>query len=302
MLCRNPYAKGPHLFPCGQCMPCRFNRRRVWTHRIMLEAMLKPDNAFVTLTYSDEFLHWTDGGLPTLWPKDFQLFLKRLRKLLEPVKIRFFGCGEYGDASERPHYHLAVFGLPKCGRGNTRFSDEGRCCPSCDAVQAAWGKGRVFLGDLSVHSAQYVAGYVTKKMTDSDDDRLVGRHPEFSRMSLRPGIGHDFMDEVASSLLSYDLDDSLPDVPSVLRHGMRQMPLGRYLRRRLRVLIGRSPDTPEVVLAQMAEEVRALHEASREAPQGFRQKEFARLAVEDGEGKFRQFEARGALYKKRRSL
>lgn len=302
MLCRNPYPKGPHLFPCGQCMPCRFNRRRVWTHRIMLESFLKPDNAFVTLTYDDLSLHWTDGGLPTLWPDDFQLFLKRLRRAMEPIKIRFFGCGEYGDASERPHYHVAIFGMPFCRRGNTRLNDEGRCCPVCDMVSDAWGKGRIFIGDLSVHSAQYVAGYVTKKMTAVDDSRLKGRHPEFSRMSLRPGIGYDFMHDVASSLLSHDLEVSLDDVPSVLRHGMRQMPLGRYLRRRLRVLLGRSPDTPEVVLAQMAEEVRALHESSRSAPQGWRQKEFARLAVDDAEGKFRQFESRTELYKKRRVL
>lgn len=139
-------------------------------------------------------------------------------------------------------------------------------------------------------------------MTGKDDVRLKGRFPEFCRMSLRPGIGFNALDDVASSLLEHNLEGAIDDVPSVLRHGMRQLPLGRYLRRRLRVLIGRSPDTPEVVLAKMAEEVRSLHESSRSAPQGWRQKEFSRLAVEASEGEFRNFEARRRIFEKGKKL
>lgn len=67
-------------------------------------------------------------------------------------------------------------------------------------------------------------------------------------MSLRPGIGAHLMDDVASTLLQYDLVDV--DVPSGLRHGSTIWPLGRYLRRRLRQRVGLQPETPHAAKIQ----------------------------------------------------
>ena len=79
----------------------------------MIEAGQHTDNAFVTLTYADDQL--PDGN--SLCPEDVTKFLKRLRKRIDPVKIRYFLCGEYGEGStSRPHYHLILFGLPSCVR------------------------------------------------------------------------------------------------------------------------------------------------------------------------------------------
>ena len=60
MLCRKPFSKKGAQFGCGQCMACRINRRRIWTHRIMLEALVSPSASFLTLTYNKENL--PDGG------------------------------------------------------------------------------------------------------------------------------------------------------------------------------------------------------------------------------------------------
>lgn len=98
-------------------------------------------------------------------------------------------------------------------------------------------------------------------MTRRDDVRLNGREPEFSRMSLRPGIGHDFMHEVASAFLQFDLDKTESDVPVTLRHGASQLPLGRYLTRNLRKMVGRDEKAPKAVYDKMAEEMRPLREA-----------------------------------------
>ncbi|WP_209313267.1 MULTISPECIES: hypothetical protein [Enterobacterales] len=51
-------------------------------------------NCWLTLTYADEHLPWTEYGFPTLDRRDVTLFLKRLRKAIAPLKIRYFGCGE----------------------------------------------------------------------------------------------------------------------------------------------------------------------------------------------------------------
>lgn len=93
-------------------------------------------------------------------------------------------------------------------------------------------------------SANYIAGYVTKKMTSVSDERLQGRRPEFARMSLKPGIGARALEAVALAMMRSKLDQSMVDVPTGLRHGAEVLRLGRYLRRKLREEIGRSPACP----------------------------------------------------------
>lgn len=91
-------------------------------------------------------------------------------------------------------------------------------------------------------------------MTRSDDARLADRHPEFARMSLRPGIGASYMHDLASVVMEFDLADTEGDVPSSLRHGKRLMPLGRYLRRKLRTYVGMEEKAPQHVLDKIKEE------------------------------------------------
>lgn len=85
-------------------------------------------------------------------------------------------------------------------------------------------------------------------------------------MSLRPGIGANFMHDVASTLMSFNLEQSQADVPSALRHGSRTLPLGRYLRRRLRLLTGKQENASEEILQSLAEEMRPLLEAAKSDP------------------------------------
>lgn len=238
MRCKKPFTMKGVAFGCGQCMMCRIDRRRVWVHRMALEALTHPESAFVTLTYDKE--HLPHGG--SLVPRDLQLWLKRLRK--KAGAVRFFGVGEYGDQTWRPHYHVALFG---CGRGHS------------DLIREAWEpRGFIHVGDLTVHSASYVAGYVTKKMTGKDDERLCGRFPEFARMSLRPGIGAPAVQSIAHALLASPAGlkqiDREGDVPGVLRTNGRLMPLGRYLRSKIRDAVGHEfvAENPERIFAESA--------------------------------------------------
>jgi len=264
----------------------------------MLETTLHWDNCFVPLTYSEEELP-SDGSLR---PRHLQLFFKRLRKL---SSVRFYGVGEYGDQTWRPHYHAALFGYPECSRGSTSYNRQGQvsCCDSCARLGELWGRGRIHCGSLTTQSAAYVAGYVTKKMTKADDPRLAGREPEFARMSLRPGIGAHVMDEVASTLLEHGLENQLEDVPVSLRHGTNTLPLGRYLRRRLRERIGRSPNAPEAVLERMEEDLRDLRSDTFSKAAVFQKQEaFRQAVIERNMPRIRQIEGRRNIYKKGRVL
>lgn len=264
----------------------------------MLESVLHDHNAFVTLTYRDE----DEPRNRSLDPKQLQDFLKRLRKFLEPDRIRFYAVGEYGDRTERPHYHLAIFGMPTCRYLVSRESKihQGKsCCYICDALRDLWGKGHVYCGTLENDSAHYVAQYVTKKMTSRNDPRLYGRHPEFARMSNRPGIAYHAMHEVASELMRYKLDETRPDVPSSLAFGNRNLPLGRYLQKSLRKLVGKDEKAPQQTLDEIESEMLTVRLAARQSKNNPSVREQLLLK---NKGKVASIEARAKIHKQRKSL
>lgn len=265
-----------------------------------MESLQYDDNCFLTLTYSEDNV----PELGSLDPNHLRLFLYRLRKSFRPARLRFFAVGEYGDLSQRPHYHVALFGYPTCDYGLSRYSKvRTSCCAVCDHVQSTWGLGNVILGTLEQHSAQYVAGYVVKKLTKKDDTRLGDRHPEFARMSNRPGIGYSALHEVASEILHYGLVDNPDvDVPTALRHGSNLLPLGRYLQTKLRLLVGRDALTPAAALEKITEEVRTVFAATEGAPRGTREFIFKDLVCRLSEPEVMRIEARSRIYKKRGSI
>lgn len=313
MLCKNPYMVGVMPCGCGQCLPCRLRRKKIWTHRIMLETMKHEGSCFITLTYDDK--HLPDDG--SLVPREVQLWLKRFRRRIAPKEIRYFLVGEYGGQNQRPHYHVAVFGYEGCYRGRTEHRVK-KCCPGCDLVQTSWSDkqgeyiGGIDVGQLNFQSASYISSYVQKGLTTKDDSRnsefrkgsgllLGSRHPEFCRMSLKPGIGADAMDEAAYSIENCgvsDYVDGVVDVPASFRHGPKYFPLGRYLRRKLREKIGCGPDTPEYALKIYGAQMRELFEKTI-AVQGWKNrskseiyKDIKAQEILNLEGKVKLYEAK----------
>lgn len=292
MLCKHPYVRDPTgkalvrwspdkadyykgiPFPCGQCLPCRINKRRVWTHRMMLESFCHADACFVTLTYDPE--HLPVGA--TLVKRDLQLFLKRLRKALDPIKIRYYAAGEYGEHTKRPHYHLALFGI------GSEFTELINCC---------WSRGLVHIGELTHDSAQYIAGYVTKKIVKKED--LHGRTPEFAVMSRRPGIGYPALDDVVALLRNPRFRDYFhldKDVPDGLLHGKSFQPFGRYLKDKLRQLMEVEGD-PEPFLFEMRQKYLEAKQA---------QEPLAHFLVREAQGKVAHIEHRFKIFNKRNQI
>lgn len=291
-VCEKPFAQGSVAFPCGRCLPCRVRKKREWQNRITLERMAHGDASFVTLTYDPQHVP-ADGSLS---PEDLQLWLKRLRKRMVGTPLRFFGVGEYGERTFRPHYHVILFGMRDCPRGGVKLHDAQRECScfSCSIVRDTWGKGHISVGSVTLQSAGYVAGYCVKKLTDRRDTRLKGRHPEFARMSRRPGIGVPALAALAETLVESGWNERLVDVPVGYMMGEKLYPYGRYLRRNLRKLVGRDEKTPDGSLLEWQAKLWDLYVASRSS-----EKSFSQLVAEACAGDVANAHAISNIYKKR---
>lgn len=162
-----------HLsLPCGSCLGCRQSTARAWALRCHLELQDHPAAVFTTLTYAD--------SPQLLWKPDLQLWLKRLRKKMAATRIRFFAVGEYGEVTQRPHYHAILYGL---------------CCDHREQIEQTWQHGHTHTVPVTPAAIAYVAGYCQKKIgwrltrqVDSSTGEVL-YEPPFREMSRRPGIG-----------------------------------------------------------------------------------------------------------------
>ncbi|WNK14694.1 MAG: replication initiator protein [Microvirus sp.] len=181
--------------PCGKCIGCRVRRSEGWATRCMHEAMMHPVSSFVTLTYDPH--HYK----PSLDYRDFQLFMKRLRKTKVGTPIRFFAAGEYGDSDSRPHFHALLFGA-----GFSNDGMVGKQIYRSAELERLWSVGFSSVGEVNRTTASYVAKYVIDKKSPSYDPdyykrvdlksgEIVDVTPEFGRMSNRPGIGATWFDK-----------------------------------------------------------------------------------------------------------
>lgn len=201
----------PIQIPCGKCIGCRLERARQWAVRCCYEASLHEQNCFITLTYNDFNLPANNS----LVRADPQLFFKRLRKRLG-FPIRYFGCGEYGERLQRPHYHAILFGV------DFRILDKEGLCPmnlstsepsaadtqllsgsssslfSSSLLAQLWPFGFNVVGSMTFESACYVARYCTKKLNGAEGKEAYesqGRLPPFLMCSTRPGIASEWFDK-----------------------------------------------------------------------------------------------------------
>lgn len=158
------------------------------------------------------------------------------------------------------------------------------------------------IGALETGSASYISRYVTKKRTKNTALSLNGRWPEFSRMSNRPGLGVSALWEVADTLMKFNLETSQPDVPSALQHGRRKLPLGRFLRGKLREMVGKDVKAPDETLAEMAEQLSELYSSASSAPSSVRRELFKALIQEDGDQERANFYAKVKIHKPRERL
>lgn len=157
---KDGYRDLPVTIACGQCIGCRLDRSAQWATRLTHEAQLHEKKCFLTLTYEDSQV--PQGG--TLVKRDFQNFMKRLRKNCTS-RIRFFHCGEYGETTRRPHYHAIIYGLDFSEDRKPRASTaQGHTLYDSEKLTYLWGHGHAWIGNVTPESTAYVARYCLKKI------------------------------------------------------------------------------------------------------------------------------------------
>ena len=194
--------------PCGQCIGCRLERSRQWAMRCMHEAQLHEHNCFITLTYDDSHL----PSDQSLHYRDFQLFIKRLRKRYPTTKISYYMAGEYGENFGRPHFHACIFGLDFHDKKLWKRTTSGSLIYRSSDLEALWPFGYSSIGDVNFESAAYVARYIMKKQTnkqhyqysDLETGEIIQMTPEFNKMSLKPAIGLNWYKKYKTDVYPHD--------------------------------------------------------------------------------------------------
>lgn len=198
-----PAATQDLLLPCGNCLGCRKQHAQGWALRCQLELQQHNAAVFATLTYDD-------AHKPvTLAKRHLQLWLKRLRFHTDQ-RIRFFATGEYGERTQRPHYHAILYGVSE---------------REASRLEETWAQGHVRTYPATPANIAYTAGYCSKKIgyrrdtherVDPETGEVYQWQPPFIQMSRNPGIGAHARQWVESWRL-YAIKDG------------HKMPVPRYL-------------------------------------------------------------------------
>lgn len=163
-----------------------------FVNRLHYEHEAAKSSLWITLTYRDECLtkvvdnqlnvfdEPTNHEFAVLNHRDFQLFMKRVRKECEEKyhsKIRYFMVGEYGPTTFRPHYHCLMF-----------FDKVIPFLGLYDLIDNNWQLGYHVIDKPTSERFNYCAKYC---IVPSDLPDFYKQYPPYMRCSK--GIGKQFI-------------------------------------------------------------------------------------------------------------
>lgn len=206
--------------PCGHCVQCRLDYSKNWASRCYFESLYHKHNYFVTLTYEDDHISLGKYGNPTLVREHFTQFIKRLRMAMERkfghTGIRYFGCGEYGDQTMRPHLHIILFNCPIPDLSINFVDDEGQITQRKSRygfmyfskfIKDLWPYGFITVEDANYNTEAYVSRYIMKKQKGQEGkevyEKKLGVLPPFLAMSLKPAIGSQYFEDNEKWLIDH---------------------------------------------------------------------------------------------------
>ena len=207
-----PFAKMD--LPCGRCIGCRLAKSKDWAIRCMHESQMHIENSYLTLTYDDNHI----PPNRSLLKSDFQKFIRALRQSTK-LPLRYYMCGEYGSKCEkhetkdcpecgplqRPHYHAILFGYGFPDKTLWQIREKNQRVYRSAELEKHWHHGNSEIGAVNIRTAGYVARYIMKKQNGSRAKNHYGeRLPEYTQMSLRPGIGKTWYDQFKNDIFPAD--------------------------------------------------------------------------------------------------
>lgn len=237
--------------PCGQCLSCRLDYARQWAIRCVHESKMWPNNTFITLTYDDQHL-----GDNVLDYRDFQLFMKKLRKKLGDQRIGFFVTGEYGEKTKRKHWHAIIFNWEPPDKVYQFSNDRGDKVYTSAILDSLWEKGGTKVGDVTFESAGYCARYAAKKLAHGHDE--MHELQPISKKSSKHAIGKAWLERFHDDVFNYG--------NLVINSGGQLRPVGDIPRYYLKWLQKHHPDKWERYVTQVKQEkmLKAQERAQRD--------------------------------------
>lgn len=214
MKCFHPFVtKQGVLAPCGKCLACLSRKQSQWVTRLEFEMKYSSSVFFFTLTYDDTHLPRSDEGIPVVFKRDVQLFLKRLRKRSKCDSIRYFICSEYGPTTLRPHYHGIIFNFPI----------------NLDIYETflhSWQQGFTKIDSVTPARLAYVGKYcVASQLLPKYLQQ--GNYKPFMLCSRKPGIGFGY---ITDNTVRYHCEKLRP---YIVKEGGIRVSLPRYYREKI---------------------------------------------------------------------
>lgn len=183
--------------PCGKCPECQKDYYSQWATRGSRELARWESSVFITLTYSEEKLP-KDNSLNK---KHVQDFIKRVKKFFNSTKenpIRQTYCGEYGEKTRRPHYHVVLYNCDFADKKKHYKTPQNHQVYVSETLTRLWGHGHADFGYATPGAIAYIYKYILKKKTRKEkmqplvverDGITYEVDHEFVESSRNPGIG-----------------------------------------------------------------------------------------------------------------
>lgn len=181
----DPVNKVPR--PCGTCSQCLRKKPLDWALRgaLHMSTNLEKLAVFITFTYDEEHNPFVVDK-PTA-----QCLKKRFGYHVGPG-CKSILCGEYGELSNRPHYHMCVWIEPGC---TFDYNIGNNNSDAYNPPDDLWPYGKIDVRPLTPERVAYTCGYEMKngKIKARDRKGPGGRYMPFTLMSH--GIAKEYAEK-----------------------------------------------------------------------------------------------------------